>query len=234
MCSVVRCDPLLDRLIAQRIARARFGRGRRGARSYRIVTANGIERLRADFNANAFWGRLEGGYHIATSSMGVTPYVAGQFNSYDLPAYAEQGSAGGNLFALSYAAKNATASRSELGVRTDKSFALNDAILTLRGRAAWAHNFDTDRSISATFQSLPGASFVVNGAAQAREAALVTAAAEMTWANGFAAAATFEGEFSNTVESYAGKGVFRYLVSGSLRRAARRIRVCGRLVEQAK
>jgi uncharacterized protein with beta-barrel porin domain len=133
-------------------------------------------------------------------------YVAGQFTSYDLPAYAEQSSAGGNLFALSYAAKNATASRSELGVRTDKSFAFNDAILTLRGRAAWAHNFDTDRSISATFQSLPGASFVVNGAAQAHEAALVTAAAEMTWANGFAAAATFEGEFSNTVESYAGKG----------------------------
>jgi uncharacterized protein with beta-barrel porin domain len=234
MCSVVRCDPLLDRLIAQRIARARFGRGRRGARSYRIVTANGIERLRANFNANAFSGRLEGGYHIAASWMGVTPYVAGQFTNYDLPAYAEQGSAGGNLFALSYAAKNATASRSELGVRTDKSFALTDAILTLRSRAAWAHNFDTDRSISATFQSLPGASFVVNGAAQVREAALVTAAAEMTWANGFAAAATFEGEFSNTVESYAGKGVFRYLVSGSLRRAARRIRVCGRLVEQAK
>lgn len=176
----------------------------------RIVTANGIERLRANFNANAFSGRLEGGYRIATSWLGITPYAAGQFTSYDLPAYAEQSSAGGNLFALSYAAKNATASRSELGVRTDKSFALNDAILTLRGRAAWAHNFDTDRSIAVTFQSLPGASFVVNGAAQARDAALVTAAAEMTWANGFAAAATFEGEFSNTTESYAGKGVLKY------------------------
>jgi uncharacterized protein with beta-barrel porin domain len=77
-------------------------------------------------------------------------------------------------------------------VRTDKSFALNDAILALRGRAAWAHNFDTDRSIVATFQSLPDASFVVDGAAQARDAALVTAAAEMTWANGFAAAAIDE------------------------------------------
>jgi uncharacterized protein with beta-barrel porin domain len=77
-------------------------------------------------------------------------------------------------------------------VRTDKPFVLNDAVLALRGRAAWAHNFDTDRSIVATFQALPGASFVVDGAAQARDAALVTAAAEMTWANGFAAAATDE------------------------------------------
>ena len=31
----------------------------------------------------------------------------------------------------------------------------------------WAHDYDPDRSIAATFQSLPGASFVVNGAAQA-------------------------------------------------------------------
>ena len=175
----------------------------------RTVTAAGIERLRANFNANAFSGRLEGGYRIATPWMGLTPYAAGQFTTYDLPAYAEQSSAG-SLFALNYAAKNVTASRSELGLRTDKVFALNDAILTLRGRAAWAYNLDTDRSIAATFQSLPGASFVVNGAAQAREAALVTGSAEMKWANGFALAATFEGEFSDTSSSYAGKGVVRY------------------------
>jgi autotransporter-associated beta strand protein len=175
----------------------------------RTVTANGIERLRANFNANAFSGRLEGGYRIATPLAGITPYAAGQFTSYDLPAYAEQGG-GGNLFALNYASKNVTASRSELGLRTDRSFALTDAIFTLRGRAAWAHNFGTNRSISATFQSLPGASFVVNGAAQPANVALVTAAVEMSWANGFAVAGTFEGELANTVESYAGKAVLRY------------------------
>ena len=111
---------------------------------------------------------------------------------------------------MSSATPVVTASRSELGLRTDRSFALNDAILTLRGRAAWARNFGTNRSISATFQSLPGASFVVNGAAQPANVALVTAVAEMSWANGFAVAGTFEGKFSNTVESYAGKGVLRY------------------------
>jgi hypothetical protein len=44
--------------------------------------------------------------------------------------------------------------------------------------AAWpgaAHDFNTDRNIAATFQTLPGASFVVNGAAQAHDAALTTA-----------------------------------------------------------
>jgi hypothetical protein len=55
-----------------------------------------------------------------------------------------------------------------------------------------------------------GASFVVNGAAQASDSALVTASAEMKWMNGWSAGATFEGEFSDVTESYAGKGVVRY------------------------
>ena len=71
-----------------------------------------------------------------------------------------------------------------------------NAILTLRGRFAWAHDFDPDRNIAATFQALPGASFVVNGAAQAPDSALTTASAEMKWLNGWSAGATFEGEFS--------------------------------------
>ncbi|HEX9469062.1 MAG TPA: autotransporter outer membrane beta-barrel domain-containing protein, partial [Bradyrhizobium sp.] len=115
-----------------------------------------------------------------------------------------------NTFALAYGSKNVTDTRSELGIRTDKSFAMQNAILTLRGRLAWAHDFNPDRTIAATFQTLPGASFVVNGAAQAHEAALTTASAEMKWLNGWSAAATFEGEFSNVTRSYAGKGVVRY------------------------
>jgi uncharacterized protein with beta-barrel porin domain len=87
---------------------------------------------------------------------------------------------------------------------------LNDAVLTMRGRLAWAHNYDTDRNIAATFQTLPGVSFVVNGAAQARDAALTTASAEIKWVNGFSLAAAFEGEFSNVTKSYAGKGIARY------------------------
>src|SRR5258707_8137976 len=39
---------------------------------------------------------------------------------------------------------------------------------TLFRSLAWAHDYNTDRNIAATFQTLPGASFVVNGAAQAR------------------------------------------------------------------
>jgi uncharacterized protein with beta-barrel porin domain len=87
---------------------------------------------------------------------------------------------------------------------------VQDGVLTLRGRAAWSHDFNPDRSISATFQTLPGASFVVNGAAPASDSALATASAEMKWLNGWATAATFEGEFSSVTRSYAGKAFARY------------------------
>jgi uncharacterized protein with beta-barrel porin domain len=179
----------------------------------RTVTVAGADLLRAQFNANAFSGRLEGGYRFVSpwiDGIGITPYAAGQFVSFDLPAYVEQAIAGANTFALSYAGKSVTDPRSELGLRTDKSFAMQNGIFTLRGRAAWAHDFNTDRSILPTFQTLPGASFVVSGASPAHDSALVTGSAEMKWLNGVSLAATFEGEFSGVTRSYAGKGVARY------------------------
>jgi uncharacterized protein with beta-barrel porin domain len=170
----------------------------------------GADQLRAEFNANAWSGRIEGGYRFsAFNGLGVTPYAAAQSTVFDLPAYAES-TAGGGPFALSYDSKSVVDTRGELGFRTDKAFAVENAVLTLRGRAAWAHDFNTDRSVAATFQSLPGASFVVDGAAQAQNSALVSASAELAWHNGWSVAGTFDGEFSNVTQSYAAKGVVRY------------------------
>jgi uncharacterized protein with beta-barrel porin domain len=184
--------------------------GRQDITTDRTVTIAGVDQLRAKFNANAWSGRVEGGYRFLTAWTALTPYAAGQFTTFDLPAYAEQALIGANTFALAYGSKSVTASRSELGLRTDNSWAMQNAILTLRGRFAWAHDFNIDRNVGATFQTLPGASFVVNGAAQAHDAALTTASAEVKWLNGWSTAATFEGEFSNVTRSYAGKGVVRY------------------------
>jgi autotransporter-associated beta strand protein len=179
----------------------------------RTVTAAGTDRLRAEFNANAWSGRVESGYRVIapwTGGLGVTPYAAGQFTRFDLPAYAETVVSGNDTFALAYTAKSVTDTRSELGLRTDKSFAMADGVFTLRGRAAWAHDFNPDRTVAATFQTLPGAGFVVSGARPAADSALITASAEMKWLNGWSAAASFEGEFSNVTRSYAGKGAVRY------------------------
>jgi uncharacterized protein with beta-barrel porin domain len=176
----------------------------------RTVTIAGMDRLHAHFNANAYSGRLEDGYRFVTPWMGVAPYAAAQFTTFDLPAYAESVLSGASTFALAYGAKSITDVRSEIGVRSDTSWAMADSMLTLRGRFAWARDYHTDRSIGATFQTLPGASFVVSGAAQSPDKALTTASAEVKWRSGISLAATFEGEFSGNSGSYAGKGVARY------------------------
>ena len=176
----------------------------------RTVTVEGVESLRGHFHANAFSGRLEGGFRVATQSIDLTPYAAGQFTSYRLPSYAEQVASGSGPFALAYDGKTATAARTELGVKTEKAVALSDATLLLRSRLAWAHDFDTDRNVSAAFQALPASAFVVNGARPATDSALTTLSAELAWRNGWSAGATFDSQWSDTTRSYAGKGSVRY------------------------
>ena len=127
--------------------------------------------------------------------IGITPYAAGQFTTFELPAYAEQVVFGANTFALAYGAKNVTASRSELGLRTDKSFAMPNSILTLRGRPPGRMtSIPTARRRDLPDAAGRGLRGQRRGAGPRR--ALTTASAEMTWRNGWSAAATFEGEFS--------------------------------------
>jgi uncharacterized protein with beta-barrel porin domain len=176
----------------------------------RVIGVAGIDKLEGRYNANSFGARGEAGYRFVTPWMGVTPYAAGQSITYFMPGYADQVAIGLNTFALNYASRDITSARSELGLRSDKSFVLENALVTLRGRAAWAHDFDDSRSLTASFQTLAAPAFVVTGAAQARDAALVSASADVKWMNGFSLAGVFEGEFSGQTRGYAGKGILRY------------------------
>jgi autotransporter-associated beta strand protein len=187
-----------------------FAYGWHDVTTNRTVALAGVDMLQGRFQAETFSGRFEGGYRFATPFMGITPYAAAQVISVQLPNYSEVSQSGGGLFALNYAAQTATDTRTELGLRADKSFAMTDGVLTLRGRAAWAHDYDPNRAVTALFQALPGASFVVNGARPDADSALVSASAERKWLNGFSIAGVFEGEFSGNVRSYAGKGVVKY------------------------
>jgi len=173
-------------------------------------TVVGADQLQGRYKADTFSARFEGGYRFTTPMVGITPYAAAQVTNFNLPNYSEVSLNGGGLFALNYAAQSLTDTRSELGLRTDKSYAMQNGVLTLRGRAAWAHDYDPNRAVTALFQTLPGTSFVVNGARVDADSALVSASAEMKWLSGFSIAGTFDGEFSGNVTSYSGKGVFKY------------------------
>jgi uncharacterized protein with beta-barrel porin domain len=192
---------------------AGLGYGWQDITTDRTVTVSGVDRLRAEFHANAWSGRVEGGYRLAIPSLkglGITPYAAAQFTTIVLPAYAESAVSGAGTFALSYSGRNVTDSRSEIGVRTDQTFAIRNGLLTVNGRLAWAYDFDPDRWAAAAFLALPASGFTVSGAAQGRDAVLTSLGADINWLNGWSARAGFEGAFSDVSRSYAGKGLLRY------------------------
>jgi autotransporter-associated beta strand protein len=176
----------------------------------RTVTIAGTDKLHASFKAQALAARLEGGWRYATPAVGITPYAALQATTFYLPAYGETATSGSNTFALSYASKTVTATRSELGAKFDKAMLVQGGVFTLKAKTAWAHDWNTDRSATATFQALPGATFTVNGAQPSANAALVSLGGEMNWHNGWTVAANFDGEFSRTTAGYAGKGNVKY------------------------
>jgi uncharacterized protein with beta-barrel porin domain len=61
-------------------------------------------------------------------------------------------------------------------------------VVSLFGRAAWAHDWQNTSQASATFLGLsPIAAFIVNGAKPAADLGVVTAGAELRLASGFGA-----------------------------------------------
>jgi outer membrane autotransporter protein len=166
------------------------------------------DHLTASFNAQSFGARLESGYRFATAFGGLAPYAAIQAQSFRTPSYSETDV---TRFALGYADRTATDIRSELGTRFDRLLALNpNAVLALRARLAWAHDWVSDPSLSAVFLTLPGASFIVNGATPARDSALASAGIELRLANGVSLLGKFDGEFAGHSSTYAGTGTMRY------------------------
>ena len=168
------------------------------------------DQLTASFNALSVGGRVEAGYRYAVQpAIGVTPYGALQAQSFHTPSYTETDLTGGG-FGLTYAAMNATDTRSELGARFDGLTTLNGLPLILRGRLAWAHDWVSDPALSAVFQALPGASFVVNGAPLPANSALASAGAELKLNPHVSLLGKFDGEFANGSQTYAGTGTLRY------------------------
>lgn len=171
----------------------------------RQIAVSSTDDLHASFNANALSGRAEAGWWIGKAEARVAPYAAVQPTVLYLPAYAESAVSGSNQFALSYDAKTATNVRTELGARVEKLVPNPGGNVALHLRAGWLHDSSTDRQVTATFQTLPGATFNVSGAQPAADSALFEEGAEMRWRNGFALAGTFETELSNTTSTCAGK-----------------------------
>lgn len=162
------------------------------------------EALSGRFASQTYGGRIEGGYRLATQAGGLTPYAAFQAMDFDAHAYSEQNCCGDG-FGLAYAGRTASDIRSEFGARFDQVVAVQpEASVTLRARAAWIHNWVSDPTVGATFETLPGAGFNVVGAIPAKNAALLSGVAEMRLTRGATIGAKFDSELASTAHAYAG------------------------------
>ena len=165
---------------------------------HRATTFDGAS-YAANFDAYNIAGNLEAGYQIGW----FTPYGALRVQSFHTPDYSETSDTGG--FALDYEENTTTSTRMELGTRLRHTFALNDgASLTMRIRAAWAHDFTSQSSTNATFQRLPGSqSFSVSGAAAESDSVLLSTGALLMLANGFSLTGSIDSQLAQDSQTYA-------------------------------
>ena len=162
------------------------------------------EALSADFVSQTYGGRIEGGYRLATPAGGLTPYAALEAMDFNEPSFQEKDCCAGG-FGLAYAGRTASDIRSEFGARFDDVVAVqSDASLALRARLAWIHDWVSDPTVGASFETLPGAGFNVVGAIPAKNVALLSGAAELRLARGATVGARFDGELASGAHAYAG------------------------------
>jgi autotransporter-associated beta strand protein len=170
--------------------------------------------LSANFEGQSYGARVEAGYRFALRPMfgqnlGVTPYAAFQAQDFHTASYSESDLTGGG-FGLSYGAMNATDYRSEFGARFDDPTLVFGMPLILRAKLAWAHDWVSDPSLNAAFESLPGTNFTVNGAPIPQNSALTSVGAQLFVTANWSVLAKFDGEFANGSQTYTGSGTLRY------------------------
>jgi len=124
-----------------------------------------------------------------------------------VPGYTESGNP---AFALSYQAATQTNERAELGVWAGKSFQLSSAILWLRGRAGYAHDWWSSDNFTTAFADLPTQSFTSTGITPPANVGLGSLMAEVKYPSGVSWSARFDAEAASSYYSLAGTGTFRY------------------------
>jgi hypothetical protein len=175
----------------------------------------GLDLYKADFEAQGWAGRIEGGYKVGQYwTVNWTPYGAIQGQWFRTPGYTEAAALGAAGNALTVVGRTATAYRGEVGLRTDKIVPVdNGGQLNLFGKFGYAHDEISNPSATLAFVGLGGvgaAPFTVFGATPARDLALTTAGAEWRTASGVSFLVKFDGEFSDRSQTYSGTGRIRY------------------------
>ena len=152
------------------------------ANQTRFITGIGTsETEQSSGTANQFGGRIEVGRAFNVSEtvggqVAVTPFLALQPFNLWTPSMLERSSSqtgGTGAFGLTYQSGSTFSLPLFLGAQVDGKTEIGGKPIGAWVRAAWVHEFLTDRSVTAGFNVLPGTNFTVDGARAASDAARI-------------------------------------------------------------
>jgi outer membrane autotransporter protein len=178
-----------------------------------IVGVGPSETATGRFASDLLGARLEVGRSYSLPWLNVTPFAAVQTATLWQRDFTETSTFNGlpGILGLTYQSRTATSLPTFLGVQFDTRLALaNSMVWSPFVRAAWVHEFRPDRSIAATFESVPGTLFAVDGARAWSDALKVNAGSRLSINQYASLFASFDGEFANSGHSYAGRGGIRF------------------------
>jgi len=164
----------------------------------RNLDIGGAAHYRAKFVGQDFAGAVEVGYDAGW----ITPYVAGRLQAYLTPGYSETTVSGSDIFALTHRGSVALSARTEIGVKFNASHDFEGGQLRAQASIAWAHTFRGANTIQASFQALPGSSFVVAGATPAADLVLLSTGAGAQFDNGMSLGASLGAELARNAQTY--------------------------------
>jgi outer membrane autotransporter protein len=183
-------------------------------RTTRTITGVGpTETATGSFASDLVGARLEIGRTYTLPGVNITPFAALQGSTLWERGFTETSTTGGlpGILGLTYQSQTVSSLPTFLGIQLDTRWAFaNGTVWSPFVRAAWVHEFSPDRSITGSFVSVPGTLFMVDGARAWSNALKVNAGSRLALNQYAALFASFDGEFSNSGQSYAGRGGVRF------------------------
>jgi outer membrane autotransporter protein len=179
-------------------------------------TISGIgpdEIAKGAFGSDQLAGRFEIGRTFDFGIVAVTPFAAVQAARLWQSAYTETSltAAGApGMLGLSYAAHDVSSLPTFLGAKFDGRADFGNGMVWMPFvHAAWVHEFDPTRNVTASVTSLALPAFTVEGARAAADAARVDVGSRLALNRWWELSARATGEFSRAGQSYSGMGSLR-------------------------
>jgi outer membrane autotransporter protein len=151
-----------------------FAWGHYGVETTRTVSAFGLTGTSGgSFDASVLTGRIEAGHIAELGFVNAAPFVAVEPSRINQPGFSETASRSDSpLLSLSFAGKTITSVPTALGLQFDRIAVLEGGwTLAPHLRAAWLHEWNTTRNITALVPAAPGTVFSLAGTPAARNAA---------------------------------------------------------------